>query len=324
MAGFLVLIPSLLFIILSLSKITPVIPHLQDSQMICKDNTNPLICEIQEMKLKISRLESILEESMGSLNTKIHNLEEKEKLIEKMDDKIDFLQTELINLKKDSTYAVERVNALEEEVRLLWAASRKNNFDLHSLESKVQDTEINLEVVASEVEKIGSIVTEQWIQIRQLDQALQVTEMRILRVQSKTGSTRCTFLKFIKDFSVLHHPKLHRVLDLVFVGKKSFLGSYMSQALYQFKRIVSAAQRYHHEVYRRASGTAQNLERERAGRDWPRKGRRRKKKQRGSEFDAPPPKVSCATLFQTRALKLVTGSGSTMDLFVKPMMKNYL
>ncbi|CAL2226206.1 unnamed protein product [Prunus armeniaca] len=68
--------------------------------------------------------------------------------------------------RRDSLATDERLNALEEEVRLLWAASRKYNFDLHVLESKAQDDEDRLETVASQAPKMADIVTEQWIQIQ--------------------------------------------------------------------------------------------------------------------------------------------------------------
>ncbi|CAL2226212.1 unnamed protein product [Prunus armeniaca] len=73
--------------------------------------------------------------------------------------------------RRDSLATDERLNALEEEVRLLWAASRKYNFDLHVLESKAQDDEDRLETVASQAPKMADIVTEQWIQIQRFEQA---------------------------------------------------------------------------------------------------------------------------------------------------------
>ncbi|PQM39366.1 hypothetical protein Pyn_17860 [Prunus yedoensis var. nudiflora] len=93
-----------------------------------------------------------------------------------MAQKIHHLQSVLFTLKRDSLATDERLNALEEGVRLLWAASRKYNFDLHVLESKAQDAEDRLETVASQAQKMADIVTEQWIQIQQLEQALHITQ----------------------------------------------------------------------------------------------------------------------------------------------------
>ncbi|CAL2252816.1 unnamed protein product [Prunus armeniaca] len=63
-------------------------------------------------------------------------------------------------------------------VRLLWAASRKYNFDLHVLESKAQDAKDRLEMVASQAQKMADTVTEQWIQIQRLEQALHITQKK--------------------------------------------------------------------------------------------------------------------------------------------------
>ncbi|CAL8150263.1 unnamed protein product [Prunus armeniaca] len=56
-------------------------------------------------------------------------------------------------------------------------ASRKYNFDLHVLESKAQDAEDRLETAASQAQKMADIVTEQWIQIQRLGQALHITQI---------------------------------------------------------------------------------------------------------------------------------------------------
>ncbi|PON46656.1 hypothetical protein PanWU01x14_249520 [Parasponia andersonii] len=105
--------------------------------------------ELRQIKLNIARLESKLEEITRNLNEKGLHIEEQDKLIEHMSHKIQLLQSTVLGLKSD-----ERIKALEEEVHLLWAASRKNNFDIHVLESKAQDAEERLELVASKAQKV--------------------------------------------------------------------------------------------------------------------------------------------------------------------------
>ncbi|PQM40098.1 hypothetical protein Pyn_24156 [Prunus yedoensis var. nudiflora] len=153
-----------------------------------------------------------------------------------MTQKIHHLQSVLSTLKGDSLATDERLKALEEEVRLLWAASRKYNFDLHVLESKAQDSEDRLETVASQAQKMADIVTEQWIQIQRLEQALHITQMRTVRVQRRL--TRCIFLKFINNLS--DDPRL-KTLGPNF-------RSYFSRALHQFKRVFAEFKRSHHEL----------------------------------------------------------------------------
>ncbi|KAH9797118.1 Myosin heavy chain-like protein [Citrus sinensis] len=139
-----------------------------------------LIAELQDAKLKIAGLETMLEESIRKVNGKSNYIEERDKLVDDMTNKIHHLQSLLSKIKDDSSRAEERLNALEEEIRLLWAASRKNNFDIHNLESKALDAEDRLEEVSLQVEKMSEIVTEQWIQIQHLEQALHMAEFILI------------------------------------------------------------------------------------------------------------------------------------------------
>ncbi|KAE9452549.1 hypothetical protein C3L33_15549, partial [Rhododendron williamsianum] len=144
----------------------------------------------------------------------------------------------LLYLQGESSRANERLNQLEEEVRLLWANMRKTNFELHHLESKAQDAENNMNLVASQVETMAAIVTEQWIQIRQLEQALHNAEVQALTV--KRLPTRCKFLKFLRNLFGNHLQKLKGILDSSLFHKES--------PLHQLEKISSAAKKYHHEL----------------------------------------------------------------------------
>ncbi|KAM7525071.1 hypothetical protein LguiA_014973 [Lonicera macranthoides] len=238
------LLPAIfLLLILSHHQSTASVPQI-DPQTSCTDHN--LICELQDQKLRIARLESILEENTKDLNAKSIDLSQCEKLIEEMSREIDNLQSAVFSFKDDLSHAKERVKVLEEEVRLLWVASRKNNFELHNLESKAQDAERRLEVVTSQTEKMSDIVTEQWIQIQQLEQALQITEMRALTVIRQARSTRCSFLKFVKNLYNNHRERLPEKLGPYW----SASSSYMSQALHHLKRTLSAAKHLHHRFQR--------------------------------------------------------------------------
>ncbi|KAJ4703533.1 putative Myosin heavy chain-like protein [Melia azedarach] len=210
------------------------------------DDNRRLIAELQESKLRIARLEFLLEESVQKINAKSNYTEEREKLIDDLMHKIHDLQSVLSKFKEDSYRAEGRLAALEEEIRLLWAASRKNNFDIHNLKSKAQESEDRLEEVTSEVEKMSEIVTEQWIQIQHLEQALHMAELRAMKIQRQLSFTRCTFLKFVNDLSGKHIPKLFGMLDLS--SKSAALSTYISQAVQQFKRLFLAFKKFHHEL----------------------------------------------------------------------------
>ncbi|CAL8142725.1 unnamed protein product [Prunus armeniaca] len=227
---FLSLFPALFSSLFALSQTTCSPHHINDND----DNSSR--CQLHQCQLKIDRLESVLAESIQNLTEKIDRIEEREKRIDDMAQKIHHLQSVLSTLKGDSLATDERLKALEEEVRLLWAASRKYNFDLHVLESKAQDAEDRLETVASRAQKMADVVTEQWIQIQQLEQALHITQMRTMRIQRQL--TRCIFLKFINNLS---DDPLLKTLGPNF-------RSYFSRALHQFKRVFAEFKRSHHEL----------------------------------------------------------------------------
>ncbi|KAB2007453.1 hypothetical protein ES319_D10G031100v1 [Gossypium barbadense] len=196
---------------------------------------NLLIRELDDAKLKLSRLESVLEETIQSIDAKTLLLKEREKLLEGMENKITYLQSVISTLKDDSLLADEKLKALEEEVRLLWDASRKNNFELHVMESEAQDTEDRVEAVNLKVEKMAEVVTEQWIQIQHLEQALQLAQRRALQDQ-RQRYMRCSFLKMLG------------ALEYYSFGKGSTIKYYMSQALQQLRRFYSAIKKYHHQL----------------------------------------------------------------------------
>ncbi|MBA0724176.1 hypothetical protein Golax_020884 [Gossypium laxum] len=192
---------------------------------------NLLIRELDDAKLKLSRLESVLEETIQSIDAKTLLLKEREKLLEGMENKITYLQSVISTLK----------------VRLLWDASRKNNFELHVMESEAQDTEDRVEAVNLKVEKMAEVVTEQWIQIQHLEQALQLAQRRALQDQ-RQRYMRCSFLKFFNDLSERHLPKMLGALEYYSFGKGSTIKYYMSQALQQLRRFYSAIKKYHHQL----------------------------------------------------------------------------
>ncbi|OAY26240.1 uncharacterized protein LOC110603055 [Manihot esculenta] len=213
-------------------------------------STHLLLPQLHEAKLKVAQLESSLEELIRQVKDRDLYLEERENQILEMEKKINDLQSTLLKLKGGSLplLADEKINVLEEEIRVLWATSRRNNFDLHVLESKVRDAEDGLKSVTSEVEKMADVVSEQWIQIQQFEQALQLREMSILKAQRQARTSRCSFLKFINYLSSEYLPNSLGPLGLHLFGAESAFGSYISQSLHQLERFFSTMKESHHEL----------------------------------------------------------------------------
>ncbi|KAH7655683.1 hypothetical protein IHE45_18G027800 [Dioscorea alata] len=211
--------------------------------------------ELEKLKLKIDHLESILQENARILNSKTHHLDEEKKLAEALELKINSLERSLDSLKRSgssgSSYSEIRISSLEEEVQLLWAESRGSNFDIHMLESKVIDAVKNLEAVASAADKLDNIVTEQWIQIQQLDQALQMAKIKVAKVHKKSASKFQIKGKNIKD--KISEGIFYPFQEAVGLPDSFWLGnpvssSLISQLLDLVRRIMSTTKNFHYEA----------------------------------------------------------------------------
>ncbi|XP_019168767.1 PREDICTED: uncharacterized protein LOC109164679 isoform X2 [Ipomoea nil] len=198
--------------------------------------------QLQDAKLKLSRL---VEEYDDSLNAKCQYIEGIEKKLEEISFDIDRLKTALSSFKDQESNENQRLTLLEEEVQLLWATSRENNFEIHKLTLDAQESEERLKDVASKVEKAAAIVNEQWIQVQQLEQAAQLAEIRVLKVKSQLRYGRCPFVKSIKNLSSHHIEMLKGLLRS---NSTSDQNSYMSKALHQFEKTFAAIKLHHHQL----------------------------------------------------------------------------
>ncbi|XP_072984552.1 uncharacterized protein [Typha latifolia] len=160
--------------------------------------------EVEELKLKITRLEHILEESTRTLNSREAQLEEDNKLIEAMEHDIQAL-----------IYEQDKV-------------------------------------------KIENVVAEQWIQVRQFEQAFQLTKMMASKVRRRSMHRDGKYhiwpskymmskvRQFLKCINLQHMTEV-ALPDSFFLGG-SVSQSFISQAYSQSERIMSGAQTYHYKV----------------------------------------------------------------------------
>lgn len=211
-----------------------------------QQNRSSVMYELQKAKIKVARLESILDESMPNLNAKMQYIRETEKKIEDINIEIDNLSAALSKLQHHSS----RISALEEEVQLLWDAARKNNFEIHKLEIKAQDADKRLEVLTSEVEKMAEVISEKWIQIQRLEQAVQMAEMRTQKVKRQVTFSKCPFVKFIKNLFGRHLKTLKGILHPYGSYSSADPNSYWAQALHHLQGAFSSAKNYHYKLQR--------------------------------------------------------------------------
>ncbi|PKU70032.1 uncharacterized protein LOC110112215 isoform X1 [Dendrobium catenatum] len=216
------------------------------------------ISELNEMKAQVTKLELLLEEKNMLLNSRILEIEKSKKLIEEMDGKIEFLQRTLNDVKVSyggTSVFDEKIKVMYDEVQQLLDESRRNNFNIHVSESKTWEAEKKVEEVASKVEQMQNIINEQWIQIQQLEQSLQMTKVMASRVNNKARSdgykkkksNGCLMSRLRRSMAKHSHSKPVGLPDSFFLGG-SISRSSLLKASNQFKGIISAARKKHHEL----------------------------------------------------------------------------
>ncbi|XP_042447203.1 uncharacterized protein LOC122032025 isoform X2 [Zingiber officinale] len=213
-----------------------------------------LLSELEDLRLKASQLELVLEVSTRTFNSKILDLEERDKVVKEMEEKIRIMENALYELKGSNSDLLNtevRIGALEKE-------SAKNKDSIWSLELSNDKAKEKMEIVASEVEKIENIVTEQWIQIRQLEQAFQSTKMMAANVlkrnkqkeQNKilwpTKETVNKVVQFIRGIGRFEASEFN-LLDSFFL-RASFSKTDTPRAYDHFKAWILFAQNCHYEL----------------------------------------------------------------------------
>nr|VDD43911.1 unnamed protein product [Brassica oleracea] len=146
-------------------------------------------------------------------------VKERERLIQDAESQILDFHSASSSFESGLPLVQERISELEEEIKLLWAALRTANFELHVLEDKARDAERQVKATAFEVKQMTEVVTEQWIQVQHLEQMKEFNNRRN-RVPS-----RCTLLKLMSD-----------------------IRWEVKNALSQLRSLWAAVTKYHHQL----------------------------------------------------------------------------
>ncbi|XP_021726522.1 uncharacterized protein LOC110693670 [Chenopodium quinoa] len=207
-------------------------PQFQNHQ-ICSNSDTNLECEIQDMKLKIARLEHLTEMTGQELDSKSLLIGNCEMKIEELSRTIQHLDSDLSNLKDAPDYE-EMINLLEEQVRELEAVVRRNDLNISQLKVRVKDDKRSVESLASKVELMAKIIPELWFHVQKLEQAREVIERRTGELRWHLRNERCLFFKFINK---LPGRRYHDMLV-----------AYSSEAINLLRRSYTAIKKYHHQL----------------------------------------------------------------------------
>ncbi|KMZ73484.1 hypothetical protein ZOSMA_148G00330 [Zostera marina] len=205
--------------------------------------------ELEDLKLKVSDLEFIIHKNNNILMSKVTQLAENSRQIKGMEVKIESLKNTIQKMKNssgDASYSEVRMRNMEEEVGHLWAALRKNNFNIHILGLNARENEEKLIALISKVRKMESVISEQWVQIQQVEQALLLIKKRVQKISMGKNNVKSTVSRFIADLQKHHLPKALDWLGLSAYTKRN--ATFRFKAMLYLKKIISKVRDFHHEV----------------------------------------------------------------------------
>eukprot|EP00252_Welwitschia_mirabilis_P002622 TRINITY_DN12567_c0_g1_i1.p1 TRINITY_DN12567_c0_g1~~TRINITY_DN12567_c0_g1_i1.p1 ORF type:complete len:308 (-),score=46.74 TRINITY_DN12567_c0_g1_i1:223-1146(-) len=173
--------------------------------------------EWTRLKSDISQLERLLEERDQEEMLLNGLIEEKENEIKLKLQTVASLQDKIMSFKEKQaneafTQASEVFKIQDKSSQLvndLKAAIRNQNQILLSLERQAEETKRDMDEKILKYEKLEYAVTEQWMYIQQLEQALHIAEVSMLRVETK-GTEKMIDLPIMKIWQRLpKHLSVH-------------------------------------------------------------------------------------------------------------------
>ncbi|PWZ29555.1 hypothetical protein Zm00014a_002167 [Zea mays] len=239
-------------------------------------DADALRLEIEALRLKVARLESLLEANSKALDIKASILEEDNKLNEAMEREIQLLTNGPDRTKnsQSKSYSAGNIKSMEDEVRQLQHEIIKINSNSYTVESLAHDTEKRVEALSLEVKKIEDMTAEQWIQIRQLEQAFVLTKMMTSKVHERSRPSDTVYkwpgkeiiVKYVRNIKLdgiyltgasytsrFRKAIRHRYTSDINKPDVFFLGGTISRSnislpYNQFKIFISLARKFHYKA----------------------------------------------------------------------------
>ncbi|WVZ76310.1 hypothetical protein U9M48_024296 [Paspalum notatum var. saurae] len=213
-------------------------------------DTDALLSEIEALRLKVARLESLLEENANTLDSKASILEEENKLIEGMERDSQLIVNETASAKKPQRKSCSAgdIKSMEDEVQLLHHEVCMVNSNSYTIESLAHDTEKRVEALSLEVQKIDDIIMEQWIQIRQLEQAFVLTKMMTSQVHKRSRLSDTAYKWPGKETIVKYIRNIE--FNGIYLRGASYARSCFFDTYKMSRSFLQAINRYYHEASR--------------------------------------------------------------------------
>ncbi|WVZ76355.1 hypothetical protein U9M48_024335 [Paspalum notatum var. saurae] len=214
-------------------------------------DTDALLSEIEALRLKVARLESLLEENANTLDSKASILEEENKLIEGMERDSQLLVNETASAKKPQRKSCSAgdIKSMEDEVQLLHHEVCMVNSNSYTIESLAHDTEKRVEALSLEVQKYIRNIEFNGIYLRGASYARSCffdtykMSRSFLQAINRYYHEASRFRKAIRHQYIPDIDKPN-----VFFLSGSVSRSSISLPYNQFKIFMSSTQKLHHEV----------------------------------------------------------------------------
>ncbi|KAH9289974.1 hypothetical protein KI387_034091, partial [Taxus chinensis] len=148
--------------------------------------------EMERLRSKVSELEPIVEDKNNDLNIKRNLVTQRENEIEGQLQTINSIQNMIEALQKEAgdtntkiAKAYARIRDLETQVEDLKESIRKQKQERTHFKLHADEAEKKAKNQLSKYEKLECFVSEQWVNIQQTEQALQIAEAIMLKAQAE-------------------------------------------------------------------------------------------------------------------------------------------
>ncbi|RWR82663.1 myosin-3-like protein isoform X2 [Cinnamomum micranthum f. kanehirae] len=169
---------------------------IKDEILTSDGSVSPLKLELEQLKLKISVLESSTEDRTQELNRKDESIARMEKNIQEKSNTIARLQSDVELLQKKGTVDAEelagkayaRAGELEKQIEKLKSEIKEQNRRRDALETQASEAEKKIQELSSKLEKLQKINNEQKTRIRKTERALQAAEEEMMNAKLEATS----------------------------------------------------------------------------------------------------------------------------------------
>ncbi|XP_068637101.1 uncharacterized protein [Aristolochia californica] len=174
-----------------------------DEGVVSERDDPSLKIKLEQLKSKISVLESSIEEKIRELKNKDERISQMEKSFQEMKDYVAALEREVESLKEKGSVAAEeqvrrahaRAGELEKQVETLNKDIEVQSKTKGAWEARASEAEAKMQQLTAKLESLQKINNEQKNRIRKTERALQLVEEEIMKAKIEAASKKKELLE---------------------------------------------------------------------------------------------------------------------------------